>query len=86
LLIEAARWSKRIPAVAGKERVGRFTLADVDAARQRSNIAEDAVVGDLQVMGICFTQVGPTGCGFPGLSTSGWRMSAKGTGSIITAC
>ena len=37
-------------------------------------------------MGICFTQVGPTGCGFPGLSTSGWRMSAKGTGSIITAC
>ncbi len=29
---------------------GKFTLADVDAARQRSGVVVDPVVGDLQVM------------------------------------
>ena len=30
--------------------VGRFTLADVDAARQRADVVVHAVVGDLQIM------------------------------------
>ena len=53
---------------------------------QNGGVFQTYSVNEFDKMGICFTQVGPTGCGFPGLSTSGWRMSAKGTGSIITAC
>ena len=45
------------------------------------------VLGKRIQMGICLTQVGPTGCGFGcHHSASGWRIWPSGTGSVATAC
>jgi hypothetical protein len=70
-----------------------LSVTEPEAAISFDDIPSEKRNSDLLVfytnsreMGICFTQVCPTGCGFPGFSTSGWRIFSKGTGSIITAC